>query len=245
MSFYRGLTSIFVKKDSLLYRVKEITGFFPGNLHIYKQALTHKSVALQSKQGLPIDNERLEYLGDAVLDTVLAHYLFNKFPYEDEGFLTQMRSKVVNRKQLAILAESIGLDKLLKIDQKRRSAYSSIYGNAFEAFIGAIYLDKGYDFTSKYIIDDIIRNHVDINKLKQTEDNFKSVILEHTQKTNQIISFRTIANPENESTFVSSVIIDGKEFEKAMGRSKKQAEQNASFIALKSIGVITKEQQAN
>ena len=230
--------NIFVKNDSLSFQIKEITGFFPKNIHLYKQALTHKSVAKKDAQGHIIDNERLEYLGDAVLDTVLADFLFKKFPYEDEGFLTQMRSKVVNRKQLSLLSESIGLDKLVFIDAQRRNVHSSIYGNAFEAFIGAIYLDIGYNKTAKYIIDDLLHNHIDICKLKETESNYKSKLLEYVQKKNVILSFRTITNPKNENTFISAVILDGKEYENAMGRSKKEAEQNASFITLKSIGII-------
>ena len=235
LNFFRN---IFVKKDSLSYRIKEITGFYPKNKTLYKQALTHKSVAKKNKEGHLIDNERLEYLGDAVLDTVLADFLFKKFPYEDEGFLTQMRSKVVNRKQLSNLATSIGLDKLVRVDAQRRAVHSSIYGNAFEAFIGAIYLDRGYNKTSKYIITDLLRHHIDICQLKETEDNYKSVLLEFTQKENSIISYRTVTNPKNENTFISSVILDGKEYEHAMGRSKKEAEQNASFITLKAIGKI-------
>ena len=231
--------NIFIKKDSLSYRVKEITGFFPKNKTLFKQALTHKSVAKKDKEGHLIDNERLEYLGDAVLDTVLADFLFKKFPYENEGFLTQMRSKVVNRKQLSNIATSIGLDKLVRVDAQRRAIHSSIYGNAFEAFIGAIYLDKGYDGTAKYIINDILRHHIDICQLKETEDNYKSVLLEFIQKTNGLVSYRTVTNPKNENTFISSVILDGKEYENAMGRSKKEAEQNASFIALKAIGKIS------
>ena len=238
MSFFKSLRYLFAKKDSLIFRIKEITGFFPNNIRLYEQALTHKSAAKQDKQGHTIDNERLEYLGDAVLDTVLADFLFKKFPYENEGFLTQMRSKVVNRKQLSILSKSIDLDKLVKIGKTNRNIHSSIYGNAFEAFIGAIYLDKGYDKTSKYIIDDILKHHIDINKLKNTESNYKSVLLELTQKENQLISFRTVENPNRENTFISSVILDGKEYEQAMGRSKKEAEQNASFITLKVIGKI-------
>ena len=230
------MKNIFIKRDSLSYRVKEITGFFPKNKTLYKQALTHKSIAKKDKDGHTVDNERLEYLGDAVIDTILADFLFKKFPYENEGFLTQMRSKVVNRKQLTNIAVSIGLDKLIRVDAQRRAHNSSIYGNAFEAFIGAIYLDRGYARTAKYITEDILQHHIDICKLRETEDNFKSVLLEHSQKTNSIVSFRTVVNPKNENTFISAVILDGKEHENAMGRSKKEAEQNASFIALKAIG---------
>jgi ribonuclease-3 len=229
---------IFVKKDSLSYRIKLITGFYPKNLHLYQQAFTHKSVAPQNSRGQHLDNERLEYLGDAVLDTILADFLFKKFPYENEGLLTQLRSKVVNRKQLSHLATSIGLDELILVDNKRKNIHSSIYGNAFEAFIGAIYLDKGFKATYKYMVQEVLTHHIDICELKAIENNYKSVLLEWVQKTDQLVLFRTVENPEKENTFISAVILDGKEFEKAMGRSKKEAEQNASFIAIKALGIL-------
>jgi ribonuclease-3 len=205
---------------------------------LYKQAFTHKSVAKQNSRGKVIDNERLEYLGDAVLDTILADFLFKKFPYENEGVLTQLRSKVVNRKQLSNLSSSIGLDELIHVDNKRKNIHSSIYGNAFEAFIGAIYLDKGFKKTYNYVVKDILHNHIDICQLKSTESNYKSVLLEWVQKTDKEVSFKTLENPEKENTFISSVVLDDKEFEIAMGRSKKEAEQNASFIACKELGLL-------
>ncbi|MBN2668043.1 MAG: ribonuclease III [Bacteroidales bacterium] len=222
----------------MAYRIKLITGFYPKNIHIYQQALTHKSVAQAGNNGFMLDNERLEYLGDAVLDAILADFLFKKFPYENEGFLTQLRSKVVNRKQLSNLAVSIGLDNLLFVDNKRKSVHSSIFGNAFEAFIGAIYLDKGFEKTYKYVSNDILQNHIDICELKSMESNYKSKLLEWVQKQNQLVSYRTVENPEKENTFISSVILEGKEHQNAIGHSKKEAEQNASFIALKALGLI-------
>ncbi len=229
---------IFVKKDSLAYRIKLITGFYPNNLRLYKQAFTHKSVAKHNAKGKAIDNERLEYLGDAVLDTILADFLFKKFPYEDEGVLTQLRSKVVNRKQLSHLASVIGLDGLIHMDGRRKNAYSSIYGNAFEAFIGAIYLDKGFKKTYKYVVKDILHNHINICQLKATEDNYKSVLLEWAQKTGKEVTYKTTENPHKENAFISLVVVDHKEFETAMGHSKKEAEQNASFIAVKHFGLL-------
>lgn len=235
---FRQIRYYFFKKDTLPYRIKQITGFFPNNIHLYEQAFTHKSVAKPNQKGYALDNERLEFLGDAVLDTVLADYLFKKFPYEDEGFLTQLRSKVVNRKQLSILASRLDLNQLVQVDQKRKTVHSSILGNAFEAFIGAIYLDKGYEKTALYIVDNILQHHIDICELNATETNYKSKLLEGVQKQNQVATFRTVENPEKENTFISSVIIDGKEFDTAFGHSKKEAEQNASFIALKILGEI-------
>ncbi len=229
---------LFTQKDSLYSRVKLITGFYPDNITLYKQAFTHKSVAQQNIKGQVLDNERLEFLGDAVLDIVLADYLFRKYPYEDEGFMTKIRSKVVNRKQLGILAKRIGLDELLEMDKKHRLSYSSIYGNTFEAFIGAIYLDKGFNKTQKYIVDNILKNHVDIKELINTEDNFKSKLLEWSQKQGSTVVFNTSENPKKEATFVSFVDLDGKQFNKAQGRSKKEAEQNASYLALKALKLM-------
>ncbi len=234
----RFKTAFFTDKNSLYYRVKLITGVSPNNINLYKQAFTHKSVAQQNIKGQVLDNERLEFLGDAVLDTVLADYLFRKYPYENEGFLTKMRSKVVNRKQLGILAKKIGLDELLEIDQKRNSFRSSIYGNSFEAFIGAIYLDKGFKTTQKYIVDNVIKNYIDIKELRTTEDNFKSRLLEWSQKQGSKVVFNTVENPQKESSFISSVSLDGREFKKAQGHSKKEAEQSASYIALKSLKIM-------
>lgn len=230
--------AFFTKKNSLCYRVKLITGFYPDNINLYQQAFTHKSVATQNIKGQSLDNERLEFLGDAVLDTVLADYLFRKYPYENEGFLTKMRSKVVNRKQLGILAKKIGLDELLEIDKKRNSPRSSIYGNSFEAFIGAIYLDKGFKTTQKYIVDNVIKNYIDIKELRTTEDNFKSKLLEWSQKQGSTVLFNTSENPQKETSFISSVNLDGKDFKKAQGHSKKEAEQNAAYIALKALKIM-------
>jgi len=234
---FASIKYFFIKKDSLAYRIKSIIGFYPKNISLYKQSFIHKSIAEKDTQGFSVDNERLEYLGDSVIDVVLADYLFKKFPYENEGFLTQLRSKVVNRKQLSELACNMGLDKLIQIHGKRRSVYSNIYGNAFEALVGAIYLDRGFSKAKKFIIKEVLGNYIDICQLKNTETNPKSKLLEWVQKNSGTIHYHTIANPEKESSFLSRVILNDKEYEKAIGHTKKEAEQNASFIVLKELAI--------
>jgi ribonuclease-3 len=230
--------ALWTKKDSFHYRIYQMTGLFPNNIHFYQQALTHKSVAVNDANGKSNDNERLEFLGDAILDSILADFLFKKFPYEDEGFLTQMRSKVVNRKQLSQLALDIGLDRLVRVDGKRHNVHSSIYGNAFEAFIGAIYLDQGFVKVYHYVVSNIINQHLDICALRNTETNYKSRLLEWCQKENHSLSFNTSDNPEKENTFHSYVVLNRQEYSKAVGHTKKEAEQNASFIVLKHFGLL-------
>ncbi len=232
------IKSWLIRKNPMIYNIKSITGYYPVNLSLYKQAFTHKSVAKKKLNGKTVDNERLEFLGDAVLDTVLADFLFKKYPYKDEGFLTQLRSKVVNRKQLSLIAKSIGLEQMVLVDQKRKNSHTSIYGNAFEAFIGAIYLDRGYKVAYRYIVKNILKNHVNIKELDALIYNSKSLLLEWCQKHNVNFAFHTKVNPDNEKNFVSYVTLDDQKFSVAMGFSKKEAEQNAANIALKAKNII-------
>ena len=234
---FTGIKYFFTRKDSLPHRIKTIIGFYPKNISLYKQSFIHKSISEKDAQGFSVDNERLEYLGDSVIDIILADYLFKKFPYEDEGFLTQLRSKVVNRKQLSELACNMGLDKLVQVNGKRRTVYSHIYGNAFEALVGAIYLDRGFAKAKKFIINEVLGNYIDIFQLKDTETNPKSKLLEWVQKNNSNIHYHTIVNPDKEKSFLSRVILNDKEYEKAIGHTKKEAEQNASFIVLKALKI--------
>src|ERR1700743_634412 len=152
--------------------LKNLLGFVPGNLSLYRMAFRRKSVPTNVKKS----NKRLEFLGDAVLGCVVAEVLFKLYPYEDEGFLTELRSKIVSRNNLNQLARKLGFDKLIEFDSRalNSSRQGSLLGDAFEALIGAIYLDKGYDFTKSFLINNIIKTHIDIRKLEQTETNFKS-----------------------------------------------------------------------
>jgi ribonuclease-3 len=160
--------------------LKNLLGFVPGNLSLYRLAFRHKSVAQAVKKGVKNSNERLEFLGDAVLGSVVAEVLFKMYPYEDEGFLTELRSKIVSRNNLNALARKLGLDSLIQYDNRmvNSTRQGSLLGDAFEALIGAVYLDKGYDFTKGFLINRIIKAHIDIHTLEQTETNFKSKLIE-------------------------------------------------------------------
>lgn len=173
---------VFFSKDKQLFiAIKHIFGFYPGNINLYKQALRHKSAASEIRDGIKNSNERLEYLGDAVLSSVIADYLFKRFPYKDEGFLTEMRSKLVSRSHLNIICSKTGLDKLIEVNDTGALA-GSIKGNAFESVIGAIYLDKGYYFALNIIIYKIIKYYLDIDEIELQEFNYKSKLLEWVQK---------------------------------------------------------------
>ena len=163
-------------------------GFRPKNISLYELAFRHRSVAKEIRDGVKDSNERLEFLGDAVLGAIVANYLFSKFPFKDEGFLTELRSKMVSRVYLNKLALKIGIDKLVQYDESNR-LYKSICGDTFEALIGAIYLDKGFDFTEKVVLNRIIRFHVDIDELEKQELNFKSKVINWAQRNRKSISF--------------------------------------------------------
>ena len=200
---------------------------------MYKQALRHKSTAREVKEGVKDSNERLEYLGDAVLGSIIADFLFQKFPYKDEGFLTEMRSKLVNRSQLNKLSEKIGIKNFVIADKDSIKSNSSIYGDAFEAVIGAIYLDKGYPFTKKIIINRIISSYYDINELEATEFNFKSRLIEWAQKERKTILFKVtdskdlnIYKKHSVQVFIDNVI-----FGEGIGNSIKVAEKTAAEVA--------------
>lgn len=214
-----------------LYRV---LGYSPARITIYKQAFLHNSVA-QKKDGIPtkLNNERLEFLGDAVLDSVIAELLFKKFPYQGEGFLTEMRSKSVSRKKLSDIAINMGLLNLLTFDQaisKNPVALRGMAGNALEALIGAIYLDKGYAFTHQFVRRKIIGVHLDFDELKDTTVNFKSLLNQYVQKEKKELEYRVLnTEPETKiKTYIIGVFIDGKEIAQARAKSKKVAEQLAS-----------------
>ena len=206
-------------------------GFVPGNLSLYRLAFRHKSVAQNVKKGVKNSNERLEFLGDAVLGSVVAEVLFKLYPYEDEGFLTELRSKIVNRVNLNQLARKLGFEQLIQYDSRmvNSTRQSSLLGDAFEALIGAVYLDKGYDFTRNFLINHIIKSHIDIHRLEQTETNFKSKLIEWCQRHGKDITFELIENKEGESNklFTVQVLIDGD----IMGAGKEFNKKNAEKLA--------------
>lgn len=224
------------KKDRrLAVAIKMIVGSKPLNLPLYKLALKHSSAAEETKSGIKISNERLEYLGDAVLGTVVAEYLFLKFPYRDEGFLTETRSRIVNREALNAVGLKIGLPKIVESDYGGKGIFSfkSIYGDTLEALIGAVYLDRGYPFCKKFIYKRLIIPYFDLDDIIKTTINFKSKIIEWSQKDNHEIDFvlKSVTGSQRFKEFVVDLHIDGEAFTEGKGATKKKAEQEAAKVA--------------
>lgn len=224
-------------------KLKNLLGFIPGNVHLYKMAFRHKSVAITIKEGAKNSNERLEFLGDAVLGSVVAELLFKKYPYKDEGFLTEMRSKIVSRANLNQLSRKLGFNEMIQFDARMISfpnKQGSLLGDAFEALIGAVYLDKGYVFTKSFLLNRIIKPHVDIQLLEQTETNFKSRLIEWCQHTGKEILFQQTDNPEGESSKMFSIeaVVDG--IVCGLGRdfNKKSAEKLAAEKACEFLKIL-------
>jgi ribonuclease-3 len=221
--------------------LKNLLGFVPGNLSLYRLAFRHKSVAQAVKKGVKNSNERLEFLGDAVLGSVVAEVLFKMYPYEDEGFLTELRSKIVNRNNLNQLARKLGLDHLIQYDNRmvNSTRQGSLLGDAFEALVGAVYLDKGYDFTKSFLINNIIKAHIDIHTLEQTETNFKSKLIEWCQRHGKDVLFEIAQNQDGESNklFTVQVNIDGDIMGLGKEFSKKNAEKLAAEKACEALGI--------
>ena len=217
--------------DKEYYRfVDDMFGFIPNNIELYKLALIHKS-ASQSIGGHHINNERLEFLGDAVIESVTSDYLYIEFPDKSEGFMTQLRAKIVSRQSLNDIAHKIGLDKYVVYNSGGSFTQKHIYGDAFEAMIGAIYLDQGYDFVNRLLINNIYYNHLSLDALTESETDFKSRLIEWCQKNRHSVVFRTRSDahaPRTAPTFYSTVLIDGIEVGHGVGDSKKIAEQNAA-----------------
>ena len=219
------------EKDLARY-INNVFGFYPHNITLYQLAFTHKSVGTKKLNGITISNERLEYLGDAILSSIVAEYLFKKYPTKQEGFLTEMRSRIVSRSSLNKLSMKLGFDKMVMYAKSHdhHAQFRSIGGNAFEAFTGALFLDRGYNFTRKIIINHIILIHLDIDDIEKNDVNYKSKILEWAQKERHQVEFKHIGTKGEgfEKLYVIQVIIDNKEYGQASDFSIKGAEQLAA-----------------
>lgn len=230
---------LFFHKDKESYLCfYRILGFFPRNIDIYEQALLHKSTSIRSEKGRPLNNERLEFLGDAVLDAIVGDIVYKHFEGKREGFLTNTRSKIVQRETLNKLAVEIGLDKLIKYSTRSSSHNSYMYGNAFEAFIGAIYLDQGYERCKQFMEQKIINRYIDLEKLSRKEVNFKSKLIEWSQKNKLEVSFELIEqffDQESNPVFQTEIRIEGLPAGTGTGYSKKESQQNAAQMAIKKI----------
>ncbi|WP_300702949.1 ribonuclease III [Bacteroides sp.] len=229
---------LFHKERESYFCFYRILGFFPHNIQVYQQALLHKSTSLRSDKGRPLNNERLEFLGDAILDAIVGDIVFKHFEGRREGFLTNTRSKIVQRETLNKLAVEIGLDKLVKYSTRSSSHNSYMYGNAFEAFIGAIYLDQGYERCKQFIEEKIFKKHIDLDKMSRKEVNFKSKLIEWSQKNKMEVSFELIEQFLDEDynpMFHTEIRIEGLSAGTGTGYSKKESQQNAAQMALKKI----------
>lgn len=206
-------------------------GFYPHDIALYQEALMHRSMAAHAESGKPINNERLEFLGDAILDAIVGEVVFHHFPGKREGFLTNTRSKIVQRETLGRLATQIGLDKLVQRQQRNQTHNSYYAGNAFEAIVGAIYLDRGYDYCQYFICRHILGQLLDIDKVAKQEVNFKSKLLEWCQKHHARVEYVLLNETKDESgspLFNSMVLINGRECGRGKGYSKKESHQKAS-----------------
>jgi ribonuclease-3 len=229
---------LFVKDKKFYLLLKTHLKITPGKIKLYEIAFLHRSASISFNDGSVVNNERLEYLGDAVLDAVVADYLFKKFPRKKEGFLTQMRSKIVKRSNLDLLARNLGIDYMVVSNTNRNVHKKHIYGDAFEALIGAIYLDKGYKKTRRYIIHFVIKNFVNLEELISKETDFKSRLIEWGQKNKVIITFETTeeyTEVEQAPAFVTQVKICEQMLGSGTGKSKKEAEQNAAEQAYNNV----------
>ena len=227
---------LFRKDRESYFCFYRILGFFPRNIRIYQQALLHRSSAIRSEEGKLLNNERLEFLGDAILDAIVGDIVFRHFEGKKEGFLTNTRAKIVQRETLNKLAVDIGLDKLVKYSLRSPSHNSYMYGNAFEAFIGAIYLDQGYERCKEFIENKIFKEYIDLDKMSRKEMNFKSKLIEWSQKNKIEVSFELIEqflDQENSPIFQTEVRIEGIPAGTGKGYSKKESQQNAAKMALK------------
>lgn len=225
--------------DKGLYSsIFHITGFCPKDIKLYEQAFVHKSSSIETENGKWLNNERLEFLGDAVLDVVVADILFRKYPYKKEGFLTNTRSKIVSRETLNRVALELGLDSMVIYSTKLNAHNNYMYGNALEALIGAIYLDQGYTNCYQFIAKTLIAHHINIETLVKKEVNFKSNLIEWSQKNKETIEFRVIESfndNEGNPVFQTGVFLDDQEIGIGIGYSKKESQQNAAQMALKKI----------
>lgn len=236
---YERIRLLRIKNKEPYSSFYKILGFYPGNIHLYEHALLHKSSSVEDQEtGKWLNNERLEFLGDAILDAIVADVVYTEFPSKREGFLTNTRSKMVQRESLNRIALEIGLDKLIVYSIKLNNHNKCIYGNALEAFIGAIYLDKGYDVCKKFVCDVIIKQHIDLEATARREVNFKSNLIEWSQKNKIDITFELIesfVDNEGNPIFQTQVDISDVQAGVGIGYSKKESQQNAAKMAVKKL----------
>jgi ribonuclease-3 len=229
------------RKEFYLF-LRALLGFYPTNLRLYDIAVVHKSASKIDSQGNYVNNERLEYLGDAILGAAIADFLYNRFPNQDEGYLTQMRSKLVNRSFLTQLTNQIGLNHYIQSNTTSTIESSHIYGDTLEALIGAIYLDRGYPEAKKFITRKLLNNYVNLDEVQNTNTNYKSQLIEWSQKNKKAVAFDTTDESKNDGKqpwFIATIEVDNELLGKGSGTSKKEAQQNASKVAIEKIKTLS------
>jgi len=230
---------LFTKKGKEPYlSLHKLLGFYPNDPSLYEQAFLHKSSSIESDNGKWLNNERLEFLGDAILDAIIADILYKYFPNRKEGFLTNTRSKIVQRENLNRVAVQLGLHKMIIYSAKLSSHNNHLYGNALEALIGAIYLDQGYRKCYRFVEDVIIRKYMDLDKIARKEVNFKSSLIEWSQKNKLEISFDLIESfmdNDGNPVFQTAITLADQQIGVGIGYSKKESQQNAAKMAVKKL----------
>lgn len=237
-----GLLPFFKKKHTkdeleIFEFVNRSFGYKPKKLEYFQRALTHKSIAHNSDE---LSNERLEFLGDAILDSVIAEMLFQRYPNEDEGHLTKIKSKIVSRRTLSMIGQEMEIGQVLRFNRGRSIKMATIEGNAFEALIGAMYLDGGYEAVKRSINSHILRKYIDLNQILEEEIDFKSKLFIWSQKNRLPLEFDVISE-ENLGTswnYVIRVLVNEKEYGRGVGSSKKKAEQAAAKETLELMGEV-------
>ena len=235
---YQAIRRLFSKRKEFYQALYHILGFYPRNIQLYDRALIHRSSSIETGSGRWENNERLEFLGDAMLNAIIATIIYQKFPNKNEGFMTNTRSKIVQRESLNNLANEMGLNRLMVLPRKTTSHNNYIYGNALEALIGAIYLDKGYRKCFEFIEKQIIGRYIPLEKIVRKEVNFKSHLIEWSQKNKLEIAFElleTFTDEDKNPVFQSSVTLEGISLGKGTGYTKKESQQLAAKKAIKKI----------
>ena len=227
-----------LKERRFYFQLVQLLGFLPCNISLYRLAFLPKSATVTMPQAASINNERLEYLGDAVLDSIVADYLFRRFPEADEGFMTKVRARIVKRKHLDHLATQIQIPSMIRFGLLPGNKSKHIYGNALEALVGAIYLDRGYHKARKFFLKKLLEKHIDLTLLVNKDPDYKSRIIEWAQKNKIEIRFESLeehTSGQKFPSFLSTILLNSETKGTGRGSSKKDAEQRAAREAMKTL----------
>ena len=231
MRIFNRISYFFSPHKQFILQLEHLLGYYPRHLPYYRQALMHRS----NPKEVIDNNERLEFLGDAILGAIIADYLFKKYPYQPEGYLTELRSKIVRRETMNNVAMRMGINKLVTYNKNDQGlARSHIFGNALEALIGAVFLDQGFENTRKFVIFQLVKKYIDLDTMESTDSNYKNQFLSWAQKQNYTITFETLEEKQEGTRrlFTVGIMLNGKLYESGTGYNKKDAGQVASQKAL-------------